>query len=153
MRTKISLMCFLFVACSALAQTTQSSLIKLNGLKVGQKIQVVETNSTKHSGTFLAVSDSAVSFRDSAGEKSIPMPDIRSVSLVGTNHRFRHTLIGLGVGAGAGAGICTATWESHGFLGGKGTGAAVGAGLGGLSGIVVGVLLPSHDTIYRATSH
>jgi hypothetical protein len=79
--------------------------------------------------------------------------DVRSVKLMKSNHRLRNTLIGLGVGAGAGAGITAAAWESHGFLGGKGVGAAVGAGLGGLGGIIVGGLLPTHDTIYKAPSH
>jgi hypothetical protein len=47
-------------------------------------------------------------------------------------HRLRNTLVA-GVGAGVGAGI--------------------GAVLGGLGGAVVGILLPSHSTIYQVSSH
>jgi hypothetical protein len=153
MRNMLSFLCVLGISCASFAQTGQSSWANLNGLNVGQKIQVVEMTAKKDSGTFLSVSDSAISFKDSGGEKSVQRTDLRSVKLM-SNRRLRHTLIGTGVGAGAGAGICGAAWESHGFLGGKGTGAAVGAGLGGLSGLIIGVLLPAHDTtIYSAGSH
>ena len=64
------------------------------------------------------------------------------------HHRLRNTLIGGVVGAGAGAGLLAAAWENKGFVGDKGTGAAVGAGIGGVVGLVIGVLSPSNSTIY-----
>ena len=154
MRNMLSFLCVLGISSASFAQRGQSSWANLNGLSVGQKIQVVEITAKKDAGAFLSASDSAISFKDSGGEKSIQRADVRSVRLMKSNRRLRHTLLGMGVGAGAGAGICGAAWESHGFLGGKGTGAAVGAGLGGLSGVIIGVLLPAHDTtIYSVGSH
>ena len=153
MRNTLFLMCILGISCASFAQTGQASWANLNGLKAGQKIQVVEISSKKQTGTFENVSDSAIVFRDATGEASVQKQDVRSVKLLKSNHRLRNTLIGAGVGAGAGAGIAAAAWESHGFLGGKGVGAAVGAGLGGFGGIIVGSLLPTHDTIYKAPAH
>jgi hypothetical protein len=146
-------MCLLFATCAALAQTTQSSLIKLNGLKAGQKIQVVETNSKKDTGTFEAVSDAAISIRDAAGEKSVPMAEVRSVKLVGTHRRLRNTLIGLGIGAGGGAAIGAAIGPSNGFIVGKGVAAAIVGTAGAVFGTVVGVLLPTHETVYATAPH
>jgi hypothetical protein len=70
-----------------------------------------------------------------------------------SSHRLRNGLIGAGIGAGAGAGITGAAWEQHGFLGSKGTGAAVGTIIGGVSGAIVGVLSPSHKMVYRVSPH
>jgi len=153
MRTMLFLPCFLLASCAALAQTTQSPWIKLNGLKVGQKIRVVETNSTKVTGTFEAASDAAISIRDTSGEKSIPITEVRSVRLVGTHRRLRNTLIGLGIGAGSGAAIGAATGPSHGFIVGKGFAAAFVGTAGAVVGTVVGVLLPTHETVYTAAPH
>ena len=104
MRKLLSCICILGISYSSFAQTGQSSWTNLSGLKVGQKIQVVESSSKKSSGTFLAVSDSAISLKDASGEMSIQKSDVRSVKLL-TQRRLRNILIGLGVGAGAGAAI------------------------------------------------
>jgi hypothetical protein len=119
-------------------------------LHAGQKIQIVESNSKKHTGTFENVSDSAISIRDASGEASIQRQDIRTVKLMENKHRVRNLLIGTGIGAGAGAGIGAAAWESNGYLRGKGTGAAIGTGLGGLAGLIAGSVWQTHETIYRA---
>ena len=103
MRNLLLLVCVLGIACCAsAAQTNQPALAQLNALKPGQKIQIVETNSKKHTGTFESVSDSAIAIRETAGEASVPLQDVRTVKLV-TKRRLRNTLIGLGVGGGAGA--------------------------------------------------
>jgi hypothetical protein len=153
MRKLLFLICVFGIPCASLAQTNQTSWAILSGLRQGQNIQVVETASKKHSGTFMSVSDTAITVKDNAGEQSIQRQDVRSVKLMENTHRLRNTLIGAGVGAGAGAGIVAGTWENHGFLGGKGVGAAVGAIIGGASGAIVGVVLPSHSTIYSVSSH
>lgn len=153
MRTFVLFMCVLGISCATLAQTNHGSWANLARLTPGQKIQIVETTNQQHSGTFAGVSDSAISFNSAAGLQSVPRESVKSVKLPNHSHRLRNALIGGGVGAGAGGGITAAAYESHGFLGGKGTGAAVGAVLGGLGGLVVGSLLPSHDTVYHASSH
>lgn len=152
-RNTLLLMWVLGISCASIAQTGQSSWTNLSGLRAGQKIQIVETNSKKHTGVLENVSDSAISIKDATGEASVQRQDVRSVKLLSSGHRLRNTLIGAGVGAGAGAGIAAGIWESSGFFGGKGDGAAVGAAIGGLGGLIVGALLPAHDTIYRVSSH
>jgi hypothetical protein len=153
MRNPIILVLVLGISCPSIAQSSQASWAQLSGLKPGQKIQIAEITGKKHSGTFENFSDSAISIREASGEASVQKQDVRSVKLLQSNRRLRHTLIGLGIGAGAGAGIGAGTWESHGFLGGKGTGAAVCAVIGGLAGTAVGALLPTHDTVYQTGSH
>jgi len=153
MRKALLAFCVLGVSCGAVAQNNQASWASLSGLRAGQNIQVLEANSKKHSGVFESVSDSAISLKDAAGEVSVQKQDVRSVKLMKSDRRLRNSLVGLGVGGGAGAGIGAATWESHGFVGGKGTGAAVCAGLGGLTGLIVGALVPTHETIYKVSSH
>jgi hypothetical protein len=83
----------------------------LSTLHAGQKIQVVEMNSKKHSGTFVNFSDTAISFQDTAGEQTIPKQDLRRVKLMENKHRLRNTLIGAGVGAGAGTVIGAASFQ------------------------------------------
>lgn len=153
MRKLLFLVCALGLPCASLAQSNQAIWANLSALHPGQGIQVTDTTSKTRPGTFLSVSDTAISFSDNSGEKTVQKQDVRSVKLMANQHRLRNTVIGAGVGAGAGAGIVAGTWESGGFLGGKGVGAAVGAVIGGISGAVVGALLPSHSTIYRVPSH
>ena len=151
MRNMLSLICVLGISFVSVAQTGQSSWTNLSGLKVGQKIQVVESSSKKESGTFLAVSDSAISFKVGAGEKSVQRPDVRSVKLL-TQRRLRNTLIGLGVGAGAGAAIGAGATPSGSFFG-KGIAAAVIGVFGGVCGTAVGALWPTHNMVYKVSSH
>ena len=153
MRNTLAMVLLLGISCASIAQSSQASWAQLSGLKPGQKIQIAEIRGKKHSGTFENFSDSSISIREASGETSVQKQDVRSVKLLQNNHRLRHTLIGLGIGAGAGAGIGAGTWESHGFLGGKGTGAAVCAVIGGLAGTAVGALLPTHDAVYQASPH
>jgi hypothetical protein len=140
----------LVLPCVSLAQGN-SNWSNLTQLHAGQKIQIIETNAKKHSGIFVSASDTAISYRETAGEHSLEKQDIRSVK-VENNHHLRNTLILTGVGAGVGAGIGAAA-TGHG--GGPillsvshAKGAGVGAVLGAVGGVTVGALLPSHHTIY-----
>ena len=147
------------LSCVSWAQTNRASWSNLSGLQAGQKIQIVDMNSKKHSGTFVGVSGTALSYQDSPGEQTIQKQDVRSVKLMKNKHRLRNALIGGAVGAGAGAGIGAAT--SHPCSSqdlciqpiGKGGVAGMGAVVGFVGGAVVGVLLPSHEMIYSVNSH
>jgi hypothetical protein len=153
MRNLLLLTCVLgIVCCASTAQTNQPALAKLGALKPGEKIQIVETNSKKHTGAFESVSESAIAIRETAGEGSVPLQDVRSVKLI-TKRRLRNTLIGLGVGGGAGAAIGAGIGPSNGFIIGKGYSALFVGALGAIGGTVVGVLLPTHETVYTATPH
>ncbi len=149
MRKVLLLICVLGMSCASWAQTNSSSWENLNTLHAGEKIQVVEMTSKKVSGTFVSVSDAAISLQEEAGPQTIQRQNVLSVKLMKAQHRLRNTLIGAGVGAGAGAGISAAAWEPHGYAGGRGTGAAFGAVIGVAGGAVVGALWPSHKLIYH----
>jgi hypothetical protein len=144
MRKLWILVCVLGLPCVASAQWDN-----LNRLQAGQKVQVVEVNSKKDSGTFLSVSDTTISVQGKSGQQTIQRQDVGSVKLMENKHRLRNALIGGAVGAGAGAGISAGAWEPRGFAGGKGTGAAVGAVIGFAAGAVVGAIWPSHEVVYR----
>jgi hypothetical protein len=159
MRKIFLLLIVLGSSWAAFAQTDRVSWASLSGLQPGQRIQVVGTTSKKHTGNFVSVSDTAISYRETNGEQSIPRQDVLSVKLMKNKHRLRNTLIVAGVGAGVGAGIGAATHKgcsSQSFcldIGGAALPAGIGAVLGGLGGAVTGALLPSHSTIYQVTSH
>jgi len=160
MRKSLLLICVLGLSCvSRGAQTNRASWDNLSGLQAGQKIQIVDVNSKKHSGTFVSISSTALSYQDSAGEQTIQKQDIRSVKLMKNKHRLRNTLIGGAVGAGVGAGIGAATSHSCSSQSfcvqpiGKGGAAGIGAVVGFVGGASVGVMLPSHEMIYSVDSH
>lgn len=136
--------------CAVFAHTDQASWENLSAIGAGHKIEVLQPNSKKITGTFMNFSNTGISLQAPNGSQTILRQDVRSVTLMENHHRLRNTLIGAGVGAGAGAGISAAAWENHGFAGSKGTGAAVGAVIGAVGGAIVGALWPSHKTIYRS---
>ena len=153
MRNLLPMIGVIAASCALSAQTNPSNWDNLRSLAPGQKIQVVATTSKKSSGAFVDVSDTAIVFTQPNGNRTLQKQDVRSVKLMKSGHHLRNTLIGAGIGAGAGAGITAAAWESNGFLGGKGAGAAVGTVIGGVAGAIVGAVLPSHNTVYFASSH
>jgi hypothetical protein len=154
MRIFLFLVCVLGLSCASLAQTNQASWANLSTLHPEQSIQITDAASKTRAGTLLNVSDTAISFSDISGEKSVQKQDVRSVKLMENTHRLRNTLIGAGVGAGVlgGIGAATSCSTDH-CLFGRGLGASIGAVIGGLGGAAVGAVLPSHTTIYSASAH
>jgi hypothetical protein len=158
MRKLLLLIFVLGMPCASWAQTDRASWANLSALLLGQKIQVVEMNAKKHSGTFVHVSDTTISYQEAAGEQTIRKQDVRSVKLMRNKRRLRNTLIGLGVGGGVGAGIGAATFhpcssqsfciQPVGKSGQTGIAAAFGFAGGAAVGAVIGVLSPGHSTIY-----
>jgi hypothetical protein len=165
MRLTILALCVLGMPCLSSAQVANSSWANLSTLHAGQKIEVVQMNSKKVSGTFLDVSDSGITLEEKAGEKTIERPDVRSVRLMKNKHRLRNALIGAGIGAGAGAGIGAASYRQKcgpgntpiggtGIICGqpffsKGFDAAFGAAIGLVGGAALGAFWPTHEIIYR----
>jgi hypothetical protein len=128
-------------------------------LRAGQKIQILEMNSNRVTGTFLNVTDSGITLKEKADEKTIERPDVRSVRLMKNKHRLRNTFIGAGIGAGVGAGIGAASYRPcnaapNGFGCFFGLTRGQQAGLIGVPGLVigaaVGALWPTSEIIYRA---
>jgi hypothetical protein len=126
----------------------QSSWTSLNGLSSGQKIQVIETNSKKHSGTFVSVSDTAITFREGNGERSVQRTDVRKVKLQ-NQRRARNVLIGTGVGAGIGAVFGAAVAGNGGFVS-RPAGAAAFGLIGAVFGTPIGLVASTHNTVYSA---
>jgi hypothetical protein len=130
------LICIVGIACASWSQVNRASWTNLSRLQSGQKIQVVEMNSKKHSGTFLNVSNAAISCQDAAGEQAIQKQDVRSVKLMENKHRLRNAFLAGGLGAGVGAGIGAATFHScasQSFCiqpAGRGSLAGIGAAIG-----------------------
>jgi hypothetical protein len=157
MRNIWFLICILGIACAAWAQGDKDSWTNLSVLHPGQKIQIVEMNSKKHSGIFVSFSEAAILYQDTAGGQTIPRQEIRRVKLMENRHRLRNILIGGAVGAGVGAGVGAAKPECSGpdciNVIGRGTVAPIGATVGAAVGAVVGALVPSHHTIYSVNSH
>lgn len=148
MRKIFLLLLVLGLSCAAFAQTDQASWANLSGLRPGQKIQVAGMPSKKHSGNFISVSDTVISYRETTGEHSIPRQDVLSVKLMENKHRLRNTIIMAGVGAGVGAVIGAVLHKpcsSQNFcldIGGAALPAGVGAVLGGVGGPSSGFFCP-----------
>ena len=148
------LLVVLSLPCVSLAQTTPTPWTNLNSLHSGQKIQIIDTASKKHSGTFINASDASIAFAKNSGQQNMQKPDVRTVKLMQNKHRLRNSLIVGAVGAGIGAGIGAALHQgcspqSFCFdIVSKPMLAGIGAVAGGIGGLAVGALLPSHQTIY-----
>jgi hypothetical protein len=127
----------------------------LQQVRVGQKIEVVDTNLKKYKGTFLSFSDEAISLRVKRQEVGVQREDVFRVSLRGRPKRSTSALVGAAIGAlaGVGVGALAATRygsgdpRSESFIVFLGTtiGAGAGAGVGAAVPFVGG-----YRTIYRA---
>jgi hypothetical protein len=87
------------------AQTTQNSWSALNTLRVGQRVEIVETNLNRHHGTFSTVTDEVLQLREASGDVVIKREDVMRVTLLDKSKRVRNALALGAVGAGARAGI------------------------------------------------
>ena len=150
MRKLLILIFALAMPCVAFGQTDRSSWANLGALGAGHRIQVVEMNSKKVSGAFVNVTDAGISLQGPGGEQTISRQDVRSVKLMENKHRLRNAAVGAAIGAGAGAGAGAAAGRGNGGFDFTRQGAGIGAGAGAVIGTIVGALLPSHETIYRA---
>ena len=144
------LICVLTATYTSSAQSGAASWQNLNSLHEGERIQVLEKSSRKVSGTFLNVSEEAVSVQDQTGSQALQRQDIVRVRLMKNKHRLRNAFIGAGVGAGVGA-VTGAGWNTGIFSRERVAGVLAVAFL--VPGAVVGALVPDHSTIYNVGSH
>ncbi len=126
----------------------------LQQVRVGQKIEVVETNLKKYKGTFLSFSEEAISLRVGKDEVGVQRPNVLRVSLRGRPKRWQSALAGMAIGAGAGLLAGFATDNCGGGTQVRGvfilvTCMPIGAGIGAGVGAAV-PFVPSYRTIYRA---
>jgi hypothetical protein len=127
----------------------------LQQLRVGDKVEVVRTDLSKHKGTFLSFSDEAISLRVKKQEVGVQREDVFRVSLRGRPKRSTSALVGAAIGALAGVGVGALAANRYGS-GDPGSesfivflGTAIGAGAGAGVGAAV-PFVPSYRTIYRA---
>ena len=122
----------------------------LQQVRVGQKIEVVDTNLKKLKGTFLSFSEEAISLRVKKQEVGVQREDVFRVSLRGRPKRSTSALVGAAIGALAGLALSAVAAETQcgrGCMRGMATvmGAGVGAGVAAAVPFVGG-----YRTIYRA---
>jgi hypothetical protein len=137
----------------------ESDWSSLQQLRVGQKIEVVDTNLKKLKGTFLSFSEEAISLRVGKDEVGVQRPNVLRVSLRGKSKRLRNALIGMAIGAGAGVAaieICAQASSRFSFspcLGQdfRAVAYAILVPVGGAAGAGIGAAFPpGYQTIYRA---
>lgn len=143
----------LLLATAAGAQSPEQTWDNQRTLGVGEKIQVVDQKLKSQNGTFVSVSDDAITFQVDKDEVTVRRPDVFRVSSRERGHsRGRNALIGLVVGGGVGLGIGVAMLASRSLDVPEATTAAlVQAPLSiGFVGDGIGAALPpGRPTIYR----
>jgi hypothetical protein len=134
----------------ALGQNSRTSWESLNEIHAGEKIRIILTNSKKVDGTFVNVTDAAISLQGSGSEQVFQRLEVRGVKLMENRHRLRHAAIGAAIGAGVGAGAGAGVYAGCKSFCFTGTGAGIGAAAGGVIGAIVGALWPSRETVYQS---
>jgi len=123
----------------------------LKGLKVGQRIEVIDMKLRSLKGTFVSVSEEAISLQVGNNNVSVERPNVFRVSDRENSRRGRNALIGLAIGAGAvapfaiiGGVICSNEGGNCADVIVPALAAGAGAGAG------LGAAVTSYRTIYRA---
>ncbi len=134
------------------AQTAEGSWENLNQLRVGQKIELVETNLKKLKGTFLSFSEEAISLRVGKDEVGVPRVNVLRVGSLDQSKRKRNIVLGVALGAGLGvaAGIgLSYAWFDEGDQA-KAVALIVGCSAGGAAALGAMGASSGYQTIYRA---
>ena len=138
----VLLLSFLLSPLALAAQTAPTDWSRLNSLNSGTKLSVKLKDGKKIDGNFATVSDTALSLTVKNARQEIRREDVASVSEISGKSAVPATLIGMGIGAGAGAGLGVAADANDNPLevpnsvtGGL---AVLGAGIGALTGFLVG---------------
>lgn len=142
----------LFALPARAADKPEASWENVQQLKAGQGIQIVRTDLKSVTGHFVSVAADSLILKTTAGEQTLNRVDINRITRSG-GKRGRNALIGAAAGGGAGAVVGAASGGCHPgefICLGRGTVAAILAGLGILAGAALGVAIPGHTTIYRA---
>ncbi|MBI3896346.1 MAG: hypothetical protein HY313_10505 [Acidobacteria bacterium] len=145
---------FLLLTTIAGAQAPEQSWDDLKTLREGEKIQVVDQKLKSLNGTFVSVSEEAITFQTGKDAVTIQRGDVFRVSSRERGHsRGRNALLGLAIGAAAGAGLYGGVLAAQGGAEDIPPAALIAGGalLFGGVGAGVGAALPAgHPTIYRA---
>jgi len=161
-RLAISLVLAILLATPpvTLAQEAAAAVNDWAGLKTvaaGSKLDVKLKTGKRVKGNLISVSDTALSLSDRNNPAEINREEVLSIHEMRGMTAKKATLIGAGVGAaiGAGLGVAAADDPSNCFFCiSKSEGAAIlgvpGAGVGALTGFVVGKIRHKRALIYQA---
>jgi hypothetical protein len=78
-------------------QAAQNNWDNLKELRPGQKIEVVDSKMKTFKGTFVSVSDEAISLQVGKSEETVARANVVRVSVHDTSHRTRNMLLASGV--------------------------------------------------------
>jgi hypothetical protein len=138
----VLLLSFLLSPLALAAQTAPTDWSRLKSVTSGTKLSVKLKDGKKFDGTFDGATDTTLSLTVKKARKEIRQEDVESVSALSGKSAVPATLLGMGVGAGAGAALGVAADSSDNDLevpnsvtGGL---AVVGAGIGALTGYLIG---------------
>jgi hypothetical protein len=144
------LLFLVLVPVFGMAQSPKDSWDNLKELRPGQKIEVVDSKMKTLKGTFVSVSDEAISLQVGKSEESVPRANVVRVSVRDTSHRARNMMLGAGIAGGAALTVgllanAPASNEGTGCGGCVAGFAAAAAGGGAGLGAI-----PGSRTVYRA---
>ncbi|HMD99437.1 MAG TPA: hypothetical protein VKM93_19180 [Terriglobia bacterium] len=148
-RVSVTLSLLLLVAGFGFAQSPQDNWDNLKQLRQGQRIEVVDSSMKTVKGTFVSVTDEAISLAAGKREESVARANVVRVSVRDTSHRTRNVALGAGILGGVGLAVGAVGLAANSNEG-NGCGACVAviaAGFGG--GVALGAI-PGSRTIYRA---
>ena len=137
------------------AQTTTSDWSRVNAVPTGSDVSVKLKSGKTINGRLNSVSDTTLSLTVKNAVQDLRREDVASVYTVTRKSATKSTLIGAGVGAGAGAGlgaIGDSQENSFAFADGVLTagGAVLGAGIGALTGFLIGRSAKKRVLVYEA---
>jgi hypothetical protein len=156
MISRAFLILVLFLALPGLlcAQKQKGQWSDLNGLRAGQKVEVIESSMQRHGGEFIDVSDEVLTIQEGGSNVSIKREDVVRVSTSSAPRRGEHAVIGVVVGgligAAVGAAVFSRSRTGIGTFSTSGIGALVGIAIGAPTGALIGAGIPAHTTVYRA---
>jgi len=121
----------------------------LKQLRAGDKIDVIDQTLKSYRGTFVSVSDAAISLESKKDSFTVERANVLRVSVHDSSRRTRNMLIGAAIGAGAGlaASVPVQVQTSNEGTSSAGLVAGVTAGAAG-AGLAIGSTM-GYRTIYR----
>ncbi len=144
----VSLSIVLLIPVFGGAKSKQNNWDDLKQLRAGQKIEVVDAKMKTFKGSFVSVSDEAISLQVGKREESVARADVVRVSVRDNSHRTRNMLLASGVLGGIALAASIVPLAASSNEGNSCTAcvAAIAAGFGG--GAALGAI-PGNRTIYR----
>jgi hypothetical protein len=138
------------------AQSATTTWSGVTSLQPGQKVSIELKNGKKVKGKFGSASETSITISRGKNTEDVTRADIRKVFRENGGSVGKSTLVGAGIGGGAGAilGVSTGGCDNSGwFCITRGQAAAVvgimGATVGALTGLVVGLLRKNRTLIYE----